>query len=74
MQKAFESLAFISALPHGDPLYGKFENSKITPLKFNPTAPQLPKNEAIQTSLFIDVLVTVFIRNASTPKSKSTSR
>ncbi len=44
--------------------------------KFNPTAPQLPKIEAIQTSLFVDVpdvLVTVFIRNASTPESKSTS-
>ncbi len=44
--------------------------------KFNPTAPQLPKIEAIQTSLFVDVpdvLVTVFIRNASTSKSKSIS-
>ncbi len=44
--------------------------------KFNPTAPQLPKIEAIQTSLFVDVpdvLVTVFIRNASTSESKSIS-
>jgi len=27
MQKGFESLAIIFALPHGDPLYGQFENS-----------------------------------------------
>ncbi len=51
-------------------LYGEFENPTPPPL-------QLPKIEAIQTSLFVDVpdvLATVFIRNASTPKSKSTSR
>jgi len=47
-------LAFIFALPHCDPLYEEFENS-------TPPPPQLPKIEAIQTSLFVDVLVTVFI-------------
>ncbi len=67
MQKGLESLTFIFALPHGDPLYEEFENS-------TPPPPQLPKIEAIQTSLFIDVLVTVFIRNSSTSKLKSTSR
>jgi len=44
--------------------------------KFNPTVSQLPKIEAIQISLFVDVsdvLVIVFIRNASTSKSKSIS-
>ncbi len=35
MQKALHSLAFVFALPHGDPFVG---DSKI-----NPTAPQLPK-------------------------------
>ncbi len=48
-------------------LYGEFGNSIPSPLK-------LRKIEAIQTSLFVDVLVTVFIRNASTSKSKSISR
>jgi hypothetical protein len=70
MQKGLESLAFIFALPHGDPFIGG--KSEI-----NPTAPQLPEIEAIHTSLFVDVpdvLVTVFIRNASTSESKSTSR
>jgi len=44
--------------------------------KFNPTVSQLPKIEAIQIFLFVDVsdvLVIVFIRNASTSKSKSIS-
>ncbi len=51
-------------------LYGEFENSTPSPSQLL----NLPKIEAIQTSLFVDVLVTVFIPNASTPKSKSTSR
>ena len=69
MQKGLESLAFIFALPHCDSLYEEFENS-------TPPPPQLPKIEAIHTSLFVDVpdvLVTVFIRNASTSEPKSTS-
>ncbi len=48
MQKGLESLAFIFALPHCDPLYEEFENS-------TPPPPQLPKIEAIHTSLFVDV-------------------
>ena len=32
MQKGFESLAFIFALPHGDPLYEEFENSIQPPI------------------------------------------
>ncbi len=70
MQKGLESLAFIFALPHGDPFIGGIQKS-------TPPPPQLPEIEAIQTSLFVDVpdvLVTVFIPNASTAESKSTSR
>ena len=45
MQKALQSLAFIFALPHGP----FCKNS-------TPPPPQLPKIEAIQTCLFVDVL------------------
>jgi len=72
MQKGLESLAFIFALPHGDPFVGGIQKSIPPPL----ICPKSPQIEAIQTSLFVDVpdvLVTVFIRNVSTSKSKSTS-
>jgi len=45
VQKALQSLAFIFALPHGP----FCKNS-------TPPPPQLPKIEAIQTCLFVDVL------------------
>ncbi len=48
MQKGLESLAFIFALPHDDPFIWGIRNS-------TPPPPQLPKIEAIQTSLFVDV-------------------
>ncbi len=48
MQKGLESLAFIFALPHGDPIVWGIRKS-------TPPPPQLPKIEAIQTSLFVDV-------------------
>jgi len=70
MQKGLEFLTFIFALPHDDSfIEGKSEINLIVS--------QLLEIEAIHTSLFVDVsdvLVTVFIRNASTSKSKSTSR
>jgi len=64
VQKDLEFLTFIFALSYDDSLYEKFENS-ISSLF------QLLKIEAIQISLFIDVLVIVFVQNFSTSKLKS---
>ncbi len=70
MQKDLEFLTFIFALSHDDSFIE--EKSEINLIAF-----QLLKIEAIHISLFVDVsdiLVTVFIQNVSTSKSKSISR
>jgi len=51
MQKGLESLAFIFALPHGDPFVGGIQKSIPPPLN----CPNSLKIEAIQISLFVDV-------------------